>query len=322
MPTLTVADGVELYYTDSGDSQAVCHLPSSLGVTAQFYLLEIWKRVQSHAYNANTRLVAINRRNYAGSTPYSEPEAAAAIITFMSNFILEQDTPPISHDGTGGGIALVGWSAGKAFTTAAIGSVDQAPLDVRERVASRMRALIMHEPPALALGLPIAPAAWSPHIDFSVPECIRPQMFTPWITSYFNHGDLSTRNRDVLSYIVPSLDRIPSIYNMSAEERREIVDESVDHMSAMFVCMPQAVARYRRACFDRSLRALLPKMKVWCFTGDATSWSQIDAFWLIEKDNADRGGGFINFKVLPGLNHFMQWDDPEKTLEMYLEAVA
>ncbi|OBZ65607.1 hypothetical protein A0H81_14509 [Grifola frondosa] len=48
---------------------------------------------------------------------------------------------------------------------------------------------------------------------------------------------------------------------------------------------------------------------------------------VIQRDNQaavlpDEGGGFVSIKLIKGVNHFMQWDEPQTTIQMYLEAVA
>lgn len=109
---------------------------------------------------AGLRVVAINRRNYAGSTPFSQEDLTVIhngtdtqkeeflkargleILNFMDIFVQQNDVPTILDDGKGG-IALLGWSLGNSFTLAAISHFDSLPTDAQSRLASRMRSLIM-----------------------------------------------------------------------------------------------------------------------------------------------------------------------------------
>ena len=50
----------------------------------------------------------------------------------------------------------------------------------------------------MCLGLPIPPKIWSPLIDNSLPEEARKPFYMSWITSYFDHGDLSKRDIDAI----------------------------------------------------------------------------------------------------------------------------
>ncbi|KAH9934358.1 uncharacterized protein B0H18DRAFT_1115069 [Fomitopsis serialis] len=119
-----------------------------------------------------------------------------------------------------------------------------------------------------------------------------------------DHGDLSTRGTDVLPHIISSVSRRPSIYTMSREDRREFIEEVSE------------------ACFDCAARARLADLKVWFLTGDVTCPFPITAFWAVQDDDRERGGGFVDYKMLLGINHFMHWDDPEKAVQVYLEALA
>ena len=56
---------------------------------------------------------------------------------------------------------------------------------------------------------------------------------------------------------------------------------------------PQIAAKYRKAVFDRALRARVPEMRVVAFTGDATVSFSIPLQWEIEEDDQAAGGGFV-----------------------------
>lgn len=107
------------------------------------------------------RFVAVTRRDYPGSTPYSTAELAVLtngtavekakfmtargveIATFIDNFIRLYNLPGVSDDGRNGGIAVLGWSLGNAFSIATIASVPTLPADIKQRLAMYTRALIM-----------------------------------------------------------------------------------------------------------------------------------------------------------------------------------
>ena len=132
---------------------------------------------------------------------------------------------------------------------------------------------------------------------------------TRWLTSYFAHGDLSTRDLDAVEYVLPSTSRIPTLWNMSSQEIADIVDEG-PHLVAdaplLLNCYPQAAATYKKGTYSAAARALLPKMKIWELMGDATTAVSLCTFWILQDDDAAHGGGFINFKVIPGHNHFVR----------------
>jgi hypothetical protein len=127
------------------------------------YFAAIFRKSQTLTPAFNLRFVAINRRHYPGSTPLSDEDVAVIqnvngpddvktafmrergqeILSFIDAFIRTEDLPPISGEGSSGGIAILGWSAGCYFLTAAIAHIDTLELAAQERFRSYMRSTIM-----------------------------------------------------------------------------------------------------------------------------------------------------------------------------------
>ncbi|KAI0064173.1 hypothetical protein BV25DRAFT_1801051 [Artomyces pyxidatus] len=334
-------NATRLAYIDSGaPSQAV---PEPYIILFAFHGMGFssptFKRLHALAPSANLRFVSVNRRGYAGSTPFSSAEYAIPAsgsedektaffkargieaATFIDKFVQQNDIPPISSDGRSGGIGLLGWSAGNGVTLSVVAHLDELPSQTQARFVSHLRAVIMYEPPSVILGLPRPKETWMPHLDESIPKHLRPAMWTPWVSAYFKHGDLSTRNWGAISYIVPSITRAPSVYNMSLDEIAEGVEETVDELLHFYYGVQQEHAIYRKACFDRTLRALVPRMKVTHLCGDETCSPTIAAFFNVQEDAEVEGGGLVNFHLISGANHFMHWDRPEETLQACLIAL-
>ncbi|KAL6307574.1 hypothetical protein BKA93DRAFT_768745, partial [Sparassis latifolia] len=193
MPSLVVnSDGVELYYYDSGVPKTTeSNVPyktlfvvHGLGFNGRLY-----KRVQALGLEAGLRIVAINRRGYAPSTPFAPADLAVlatggteevkeALLTargieianFIDAFIQKHDIPPISEDGKGGGVGLLGWSAGNTVTLSAIANLDKLPSEVQSRLARYLRALIIDEPPSMAIGFPLTEGCWLSFSDPTIPD--------------------------------------------------------------------------------------------------------------------------------------------------------
>ncbi|KAF9801423.1 hypothetical protein IEO21_10112 [Rhodonia placenta] len=335
MPSIIVDDkGTVLNYIDSG----VPHNPVSSTsyvtifiVHGSVYTAPVFQKVMALAANYGLRIVGINRRDYPGSTPFSHSELAVLsggsdderadfvrargleIATFVDRFIENQGVPPISEDGKSGGIALLGWSLGSAFVLSTISCCDTWPTELQSRLKTHLRALILQS------------KAWSPQIDTTIQESDRDPLFTQWITSYFHHGDLSKRDPNLLTYVVPATFRAPSVFTMSDEQIAEIVYQppaSTSDMLFMIRFSEQLLASHRKACFYENLRQLVPRMKIWALTGDSTASFSLPAFWALQEEDEAVGGGRINFKIVKGVNHFMHWDEPELTIQTYLEALA
>ncbi|TFY61623.1 hypothetical protein EVJ58_g4397 [Rhodofomes roseus] len=179
MPSLVIANDIEFHYTDSGVPPlqdvpyitliAVHGMGYNNGashtlncfLTMPSSMVGIFKRVQELAQDANLRIVAVNRRQYAGSTPVPDAESAVLVsgsdeqkaeflaarglelAQFAVTFIRKEGTPPISTDSKGGGVALLGWSSGNTATLAMIANVDRLPSDMQSCLAVHLRALIM-----------------------------------------------------------------------------------------------------------------------------------------------------------------------------------
>jgi hypothetical protein len=70
-------------------------------------------------------------------------ERGQEILGFIDAFIRTEDLPPISGEENSGGIAILGWSAGCYFLTAAIAHIDTLEPAAQERFRSYMRSTIM-----------------------------------------------------------------------------------------------------------------------------------------------------------------------------------
>ncbi len=108
------------------------------------------------------RFVAVSRRGYPSSTPYDAAEVGglptasddqkaaflrargAELAAFIDKFIQEANLPPVSADGSSGGIALMGWSLGCAFALSVVSHIDTYPQSVQARLGAYLRTLILH----------------------------------------------------------------------------------------------------------------------------------------------------------------------------------
>ncbi len=143
--TAKLVDGTVIFYTDSGpppsssDYTALVIIhgtgfngrgsPSTVhwqGQTNGFILIDGFEHIHDLAHERNLRTVAINRREYPGSTPYGDEELdfmkknpqahldslAQFISLFLVAFIQGNSIPRANEDGTKGGLVALGWSTG------------------------------------------------------------------------------------------------------------------------------------------------------------------------------------------------------------------
>lgn len=314
----------------------------------------IFKRVQAIAANKGVRFVAINRRNYPGSTPYSPAELEVIdkgseeqkniwldtrgheIASFVVSFIEKEQIPPIS--GREGGVILLGWSVGVGEANATIATADSLPSDIRTTFTSYIRGLVLHgmfmhvlpyvptqtlvlphnrqpwtisEAGSIMMGLPMPEKNWNPSLDEYIPLELRLPAFIQWTTGYFKHGDLSTRDLNVVSYVLPSTHRVPTIFNIPEADQKEIIYDGVEvfvEYRIMLAFSAQLHKVYRKALFNPSTQKLFPHLKIGYLAGTETASFGIDNLWKVQRDAEEAGIDSITFKLEPGINHFVGYD--------------
>lgn len=357
-------DGTELSYLDSGSPSspnpiyttifAVHGIVFSSRSSVMLYLFSadsflppaIFQKVSAICCSAGIRFVAISRRGYKGSTPLCDTDKVILlegtdtqktdwlksrgleISNFMNAFMIREDLPASTPEGQGGCV-LLGWSLGCSFTLSVITHIDALPIQVQARLASQLRAHILHgqpvsnllrlaanllhfklEPPSHGLGLSPAPAHMPGVSDNStISDEKKTRILMNWISSYFEDSGLLTRDPMGLG-TVPSITRVPSMSNMTMAEAEDIMD--IDQYLTSDVpflrsCQHQKHVNYKAVLFDRAVRDRLPRMNNWLFIGDASSSYCISVLWSVQDDDEAYGGGNVNYKVLPGMNHFVSF---------------
>lgn len=338
------AFSTKLSYLDSGAPVGTAPYETIFIVHGIIFTNVSFQKVLKLAPTSGLRIVAINRRDYPHSSPFSPAEletmakgsdadkatflssGGLEIMAFIDEFIQRYDLPPISDDGKTGGVALAGWSLGNIVNCAAISSAERLSPDVKSRIAKYLKALILQDPPTVALGLHTPPTLF-PSVDPNFSASERIDFTCQWLTSYFKHGALETRSPDALSASADpgSTDRAPSILDTHNNLSEILYPPPVTNGSDSYLMSnfeSQLLANYRKACFDPEIRALLPKMKIWELAFDASITTCIFALWCIQDDNTAHGGDLVNFEVVHGANHFLHWDDPSKMIEVYKKLVA
>ncbi|GJE99278.1 alpha/beta hydrolase [Phanerochaete sordida] len=345
--TLAIDSTVQLAYIDSGvpssDTAFGSDYITLFAIHGFAFTAHIFEKLATVAKSSGVRLVAIMRRDYPGSTalPSADIQSLSTatdddktaflrargieIALFIDKFVEAHKVPPPSESGKGGGLAIIGWSLGVSFANAAVVNTDALSEAAQARFARYMRSLIYLDGVQTALGIPNAAKFWTPVIDESIPMHLRVPFFANWISAYFAHGDVSTRDPDAVEYVVPSPARAPSIYNMS-DAQREVIIRAESAWTSEFPFMVlferQFYAAYQRAAFDKTVRDRLPKMKVLALVGGSSASFAFTALFKMQEEDHARGGGNINFHILKGGNHFMHWDDPEATLKAILDSMA
>jgi len=330
--------GIQIAYTDTGAPSQSPYI-TIVAVPGMCFSAAIFKRVQSVAIKRGVRFVALNRRNYPGTTPYNEEEIKVIssgtkeqrdawhrdrgheVGMFIHKLIVRENLPPISADRRTGGVILLGWSIGAGDVNNTIAHADTLPSEVRTSLASYMRSMIVQDSHRVMLGDSMEPKHYTPLMDDQIPPEDRLEKFGYWVSSYFQHGDLSTRNLDVLSWVEPSTIHPATLSNMTADEKKEIIcidKEPAYEVPYMVGSKEQFADAYRKAFFGESVRTLFPGFKASFMAGELSPAFAISSYWMLENDIKETGKSF-NLRFIPDSNHFIHWDDPEEALKIYLE---
>lgn len=155
--------------------------------------------------------------------------------------------------------------------------------------------------------MPSPPGTWTPATDDSIPLADKTPFFAQWLTAYFAHADVTSRDPDALAHITPDPLRVPSIYSIARAGLGRLTHEPPAMGSEMLVMVflgRQLAEGYRKACFGE-VRERMPGVKVWALCGDSTASFGVQAMWAIEDDDKASGGGFVKTRWIAGGNHLV-----------------
>ncbi|KAL5513086.1 hypothetical protein ACEPAH_3484 [Sanghuangporus vaninii] len=341
MPLITVDDqGHQLYYEDTGPPPN-----GPVPYTALFIIHgtafhgQIFKRLLPLAANHNLRLVVVNRRDYPGSSPYTEEELdvirkdnetgndgfgrgqAAELAQFIRTFIEKEHIPKPALKYRDGGIVLLSWSSGNGYTLPLLAYADSIPESTREVIEPYLRLHIIFDAPRWILGVPPLEQQANPLklTSLSEDECIR--IFANSVTAYYKHKNLISRNLHDLQFEIP----VDGRKSMSLEEVRQTTCHSaIAHSEAPIQTANTAIYanRLRHALFDDTTAKYWLRCRVdvvWC---EHSPWESIDVMWNLQlmREKADREGITgrpMRFVMMPGANHFPHWDQPDVTMKFF-----
>ncbi|KAL5531561.1 hypothetical protein ACEPAG_4438 [Sanghuangporus baumii] len=368
MSLITIDDqGHSLYYEDTGSPS------NARGIYTTFMIVhgtgfhgQIFRRLLPFAPQHNIRLVFINRRDYPRSSPYINEDLekisandagmnnefakarASEFARFIKTFIEKENIPKASSDWKRGGIVLMAWSSGNAYTLPLLSYADSIPEDTRLFIEPYLRSLILFDMPRWIVGVPQLP---DPLRDDSLSEEERVQRFNIWVSSYYSHKSLTSRNIIDLERVA---DNDPSIRKSTFEAltREEIKETayappSMGSELAFRNGSPAIyVERVRCALFDDELAKYWPRFGVDVVWGEKSIWVVVDATWELQKarEKADKEGIVgrpLRFFMIPGANHFVSgastlikldcqefmylsqphWDKPEMAMKFFANII-
>ncbi|CAK5275957.1 unnamed protein product [Mycena citricolor] len=331
MPSFTLPSGIVFSYTDSGiPTSNKTNYVTLVLIHGIMFNNGTFQSLAALGPSNGVRVIAPNRREYDGSTPHpdeldllmngSEVEKEAFIeemgrdLALLIAGLVESLSLP-------GGVAVAGWSLGSLAIMAIVASMESLPEDARRTLSSSVRSVILYQPPTVVFGIPNPEGMHVPQTDPEVPRAEMGPFFARWATSFFLHGDLSTRDLRNLSYSRTDPNRPPTIETIPMDG---IIDLTAGAKAdAMLVSPSFAAATAKladKALFDTHVRGQLWKdSKFYLVTGSTDGWNSIYAGWKIEERMLAEAKPEceITFELVDGANHFFVMEEPQRALDCF-----
>ncbi|KAG6811100.1 hypothetical protein H0H92_008988 [Tricholoma furcatifolium] len=334
MPSVTAGD-ITLHFTDSGPPLKE---GDSLYMTIIFFHGHtfhsgIFQHLATLAGTRALRIIAFNRRQYPGSTPYNEAEQRVIL-----SGSLEERTAFMKEEGNLGAlaidriiqdlnlpqqVAIAGWSLGVVFAISMYGAITRVPTDVAARLKTYVKSFILLEPTAWPLGIPEPTDAYLPLWDKSLQVEDRIPAFGQWYFAYFNHGDLSSRDAGQLQRHPQDVSKSNRIDVMPRFDLLSTTDLATElRFDTVFIeesFSPILAAQTDIFLTDLMVHEAWRSPKVLCLYGEATFWCTIYAIWYLEEKGETLQHLDLRFKSIKDANHFFVWDLAEETLDRLKE---
>ncbi|KAH8078735.1 hypothetical protein BXZ70DRAFT_961456 [Cristinia sonorae] len=304
----------------------------------------IFSRMIPFAAKHGVRLVLVNRRGYPHTSPFNEEEIsllnAGTLATaegadslrkylvgrgkdlydFIEEFIA---TEKISQKG---GIILAAWSFGVVFTTSLLANAPSFPQgDIN--VASYTRCVLNYDPPYHALGYPYLEGGYNPLVDQTITPEEGARRFPRWVSGYYRHGESPAE----LEPRTPLSEPQPTIETMALEDIQSALYPGPGNPGGSDATLMNAGIQH--GLFKESrLKAYFPsetspsawdevKLRhVWC---DQTVWEAPYTKYCLEAEfedakKAGRKTRPLEITRMRQANHFIHWDQPERSLLVLL----
>ncbi|KIJ43828.1 hypothetical protein M422DRAFT_779668 [Sphaerobolus stellatus SS14] len=342
MPHIQVSSsGSRFFYLDSGKPENEDYTTIVMVHGTTFHS-GTFKRLFPFAPGKKLRLICPNRRDYQGTTLYSDKELAQLQqgneeelrdffrnrgrewAGFLDGLINELQIPKPLETSSGnsghGGLVLLGWSLGALEPLLLLGQFEGIPQDVKKRLDSYLKAVILFDPSPWTIGLDVPQGVSFILDDESIPVAERPARFSKWVSSYFNHKDLGGRDPATLEFTIQDPGRRNTVGTLSPEELAELTDRTPLGRSERGALRPEAKNLIRsnaeRVVTSMQVKDAWANVDIWYITGTRSSGLAWYATWQVKKWKEEGDGVKVNFAVIEDANHFAFFDEPEKFMNV------
>ncbi|KZT65133.1 hypothetical protein DAEQUDRAFT_697601 [Daedalea quercina L-15889] len=331
----------QLYYEDTGAPPGSSDYRTLIIVHGGGFNGSTFRPMFVHATDHNMRIVAVNMRDYRGSTPFSSSDLeqlgsmeldkqrsmiqarGSEIAAFLLWFVRKEDVPHRLHkpdDGRSGGVALLAWSWGNSMTMSFLAQAKSLPEEDRRLLGDNLTAFIIYDSSRYGLGVP--PALFEgvrrPELR-SGSSMDQKQVHLHWLSGYFSHSSspldsLCSATLDELRaglaqspILDPPVDYQPTAVRMTPQELEEVTDPAVNTRAhPLFHAVDPGIYRnnMQAALWDSTTWPHLKVTLVWC---DMSPPETIISAWYITqqiKEEWPKDARKVDVLRFEGANHF------------------
>ncbi|KAF9528459.1 Alpha/Beta hydrolase protein [Crepidotus variabilis] len=336
--TATLSGNLKLAYIDSGLVEGSNNYTTVILLHGSTFNAYTYDRVHELASPRNLRTIAVQRREYPGSTPYTDEEIddikngrqvfidrTAILMAEFIQFVAQTlKVPEVSENGSSGGIALLGWSIGAVTAMAPLSKPELLPNDLRTTLEKYFRMVIMLDPPHYAHGFTLPDS-----LTFVIPAQLSSleafyESFKGSVIGYYNTpegwgGDISLLDRrtPAEAAYTPhawSTEDYAKRYTIQAGVRSEFFTQ-LRTMKSIFE------ENSRRALFNEHLaQTFCPRVSIGILSVGRSHWiCQYSAYRTQElyKELTEKGEKLRPLKVyhIQCGNHFTHYHYPEDFMD-------
>ncbi|KAF7368507.1 Aminodeoxychorismate synthase [Mycena venus] len=339
--TCTLPNGVNMFYTDSGAPPTTDYTTLLVfhGTGFNGFCLT---PLHQHAHAHNLRIILCNRRDYHGSSPFTDDEIAElhagkkmfqdriALQTawLLEHFIKHENTPRPTDDGKKGGFILMGWSFGCSSVLALLSDPVAIPAQLYQTVEPYLRSFVLDDPPFEAMGHfpPQLPELYNAFADPAYTTFEEKfANFQHWISSYFKHPNIGSGDAAGMFVAKPSPDSANSTFSRWTDEEKVRYSEQAAAVRADLPALSPAMqatlkGQFHSAVFSAEVvSSHFPRTAILYISGADTvypaMWGYMASSSMYAAAQA-RGDVLrpMTFRLVEGGNHFMHYDSPDVLL--------
>ncbi|RPD62824.1 hypothetical protein L227DRAFT_562086 [Lentinus tigrinus ALCF2SS1-6] len=274
------------------------------------------------------------------------------VAEFLRWFIKTENIPAIREDpGSGqllGGLSVLSWSGGNAATFAMFAHADKLPAETKSLFNAYLRSFVMYDPSSTAVGDPAPPGLKTVNVDRSSTFEEQAKQFGLQVGSFYPPFTVSddieaARSHPPRHALQDSGEPIDPKYTPTVTEPKMTPEEfkSMTHPPIMERLQHVNWAAELRAAHAKNVyhtlcdctsddgsgmrKKVLPAVRmhvVWC---DMTLGEAAWAVAVLKRHAIDHAHSptarEVEFHVLEGANHFVQWEEPERFVNVLVGVV-